>query len=129
MESKDKDIIKAAQALRDLCKSRKNCTTVSGEKSDCPLMGDCAEPVIPGEWDLPELEEPQEPEVLRELKELKLKEIKTIAHNIDYEHKFDREVNAALAEGWTLVKREVLIPRAVGAMMALYAELERYVYD
>lgn len=41
---------------------------------------------------------------------------------------FDDEVNAALEEGWTLVKREVLAPAVTDAYdyhRTLYAELER----
>lgn len=129
MDKRDKDMIRTAQTLRDLCKSRRNCTKLSGEKSDCPLIGGCAGPVFPDEWDMPELEEPQEPEILQELELRKLEEIKTIVYNIDYGREFDRDVNEALAAGWTLVKREVLIPRAAGAVIALYAELERYEDD
>ena len=51
-------------------------------------------------------------------------EIKTISNRAKAE--FDAEVNAALREGWELVKRECLI---VGAdhSPVLYAELERII--
>lgn len=53
-----------------------------------------------------------------------MKQIKTIA---DYKIKtFDEEVNAAIAEGWDLVKRDChLVGRDRGPM--LYAELEKEV--
>lgn len=60
-----------------------------------------------------------------------MKQIKTIMHRMETPgdgETFDREVNKALTEGWTLVKREVLRPyegphRTFYRM--LYAELER----
>lgn len=56
-------------------------------------------------------------------------QIKTIAKRIDDAKEFDAEVNAAIAEGWVLVKREVLQPLAhptngISRRM-LYAELGR----
>ena len=51
-------------------------------------------------------------------------EIKTITARIPTE--FDRLVNEALAEGWTLVKRDVLQPWNTDEFPRLYyAELER----
>lgn len=56
-------------------------------------------------------------------------QIKTIRNRLDNAEAFDKEVNAALAEGWTLTKREVLMPKAQGERIQthimLYAELER----
>lgn len=55
-------------------------------------------------------------------------EIKTIMHNVVYMNKFDEEVNQALAEGWELVRRDIL-PAGEGPSRywerTLYAELER----
>lgn len=60
-----------------------------------------------------------------------MKQIKTIMHRMDTPgdwETFDREVNKAIAEGWALVKRDVLRPyegpHHVFYRM-LYAELER----
>lgn len=49
-------------------------------------------------------------------------QIKTIHRRLDHSEEFDAEVNAALAEGWTLTKRAHIFPH-----YALYAELEREV--
>ena len=49
-----------------------------------------------------------------------MKQIKTILKGTDYLENFDAAVNAALAEGWTLTKREHIVP-----LRGLYAELER----
>lgn len=53
--------------------------------------------------------------------------IKTICYALEATAKFDEEVNAALAEGWQLVKREVLpgmsYTETNWAKRALYAEL------
>ena len=57
-----------------------------------------------------------------------MKQIKTIKYQFDAAETFDKTVNAALAEGWTLTKREVLPPADLGDRVAfrmLYAELER----
>jgi hypothetical protein len=58
-----------------------------------------------------------------------MKQIKTIKNRLDNAASFDKEVNAALAEGWQLTKREVLQPKAqsesLQAYTMLYAELER----
>lgn len=56
--------------------------------------------------------------------------IKTIRKKLEYAEEFDAGVNAALADGWKLVKREVLRPFSQpggGALahMMLYAELEK----
>lgn len=57
-----------------------------------------------------------------------MKQIKTIKNRLDNVVSFDKEVNAALAEGWTLTKREVLLPRAQTSTqytyIMVYAELE-----
>ena len=59
-------------------------------------------------------------------------EIKTIAERVENLEDFDKQVNEALAEGWELVRREVLPPYE-GAIhwwpRALYAELERIVEE
>lgn len=53
--------------------------------------------------------------------------IKTIIRNTDHVEKFDEEVNEAIADGWILVKREVLPGMQYNATnwawRALYAEL------
>lgn len=55
-------------------------------------------------------------------------EIKTIAAKLENLNNFDEQVNEALAEGWELVRREVLPPRQVAtAPTLLYAELERVI--
>lgn len=58
-----------------------------------------------------------------------MKQIKTIKNRLDNEKQFDAEVNAALADGWQLTKREVLMPtsqdRVHYTYIMLYAELER----
>ena len=53
-------------------------------------------------------------------------EIKTITEKAP--HHFDRAVNAALAEGWELVRRECFITGSDRAT-TFYAELERAVDD
>lgn len=59
-------------------------------------------------------------------------EIKTIMHKFNEVEKFDAEVNEAIADGWDLVRRDV-IPGWEGqttiAYRKLYAELERIVDD
>lgn len=58
-------------------------------------------------------------------------QIKTIKNRLDNAASFDEAVNAALAEGWQLKKREVLQPKAQSENMQtytmLYAELEKVV--
>lgn len=60
-----------------------------------------------------------------------MKQIKTIMKRdstLEFRNEFDREVNEALADGWTLTKREVLKPYEGGTITwhrMLYAELER----
>lgn len=59
-----------------------------------------------------------------------MKQIKTIVSTIDNHETFDKEVNDAIAGGWTLVKREVINPNNQPHFdtyfnIALYAELER----
>jgi hypothetical protein len=54
-------------------------------------------------------------------------EIKTIYKQMDLRREFDEEVNAALAAGWTLTRRDVLdgrpLPDNVFMHRGLYAEL------
>ena len=58
-----------------------------------------------------------------------MKQIKTIVHGVDDAEKFDKAVNAVIAEGWELTRRDVLRPNAhpsgVTSVTILYAELER----
>ena len=54
-----------------------------------------------------------------------MKQIKTIVIRLSSAEEFDRRVNAAIAEGWTLVKREPLIPHSGDKYTMLYAELEK----
>lgn len=51
-------------------------------------------------------------------------QIKTIVQKASEPEDFDREVNAALAEGWGLVRRDVL-PETLNGHRCFYAELER----
>lgn len=129
MNKKDLEVLKAARAIGDYCES------IGMRRTSCTMQFDYkGNSGKPEKREFPELEEPQEPEILQELelrklKEFKLKEIKTIAHNIDHMTEFDRDVNEALAAGWALVKREVLILQTPGKNIALYAELVRYDND
>ncbi len=52
-------------------------------------------------------------------------EIKTIWSELVNSDQFDDKVNAALAEGWELVRRDVLPRRVERGETLLYAELER----
>lgn len=54
-------------------------------------------------------------------------EIKTIKNRLDNAESFDKEVNAALAEGWELIRRDIIIPQTTDKYTMLYAELERYI--
>lgn len=57
-----------------------------------------------------------------------MKQIKTFMKRADDWVQFDAEVNKAIAEGWTLVKRDVLRPYEGPTRIfhrMLYAELER----
>ncbi len=60
-------------------------------------------------------------------------QIETILNRLDYSTFFDKEVNAALRDGWTLKKRAVLRPigqsESTYTYMLLYAELEKEVAD
>lgn len=125
MNKKDLEVLKAARAIGDYCES------IGMRRTSCTMQFDYkGNSGIPEKREFPELEEPQEPEILQEPEVLrKLKEIKTIARNIDYMSEFDERVNRALAAGWALVKREVLIPQTPGKNIALYAELVRYEDD
>lgn len=61
-----------------------------------------------------------------------MKQIKTILVKAEQLEEFDKKVNAALTEGWTLVKREVLqaYDRATCIFhRMLYAELEREIVE
>lgn len=53
-------------------------------------------------------------------------EIKTIWSELAYSNQFDTKVNSALAEGWELVRRDVLPRQVEHSDTLLYAELERY---
>ena len=55
-----------------------------------------------------------------------MKQIKTVVYRLDNAAGFDKEVNATIAEGLTLTKREHLIPLTEGKYTMLYAELERF---
>lgn len=52
-------------------------------------------------------------------------EIKTIWGELVRSNQFDAEVNEALADGWELVRREVLPRKVERSDTLLYAELER----
>ncbi|WP_105204555.1 hypothetical protein [Neobittarella massiliensis] len=58
-----------------------------------------------------------------------MKQIKTIVFRLDNRDNFDSMVNMAIAEGWKLKKRTVLVPKAQSddryTYIMLYAELER----
>lgn len=58
-----------------------------------------------------------------------MKQIKTIRNRLDNAAEFDREVNAALRDGWELKYRTVIVPMAhtdgCASHNTLYAELER----
>lgn len=63
-----------------------------------------------------------------------MKEIRTIKNSLENAATFDAEVNRALAEGWRLVRRDVLAPYVATVeertnvwSRLLYAELEREV--
>lgn len=56
-------------------------------------------------------------------------EIKTIKNILDNAEAFDKEVNAALVEGWELTRRDIIIPQTTDKYTMLYAELERYVEE
>ena len=58
-----------------------------------------------------------------------MKQIKTVIYNIDYAMDFDKDVNEALADGWTLIHREMRTPRIPDRKTLLYAELEKEVAD
>ena len=58
-----------------------------------------------------------------------MKQIKTVIWNIDYFDRFDKDVNEALADGWTLIYRELRTPRIPDRKTLLYAELEKEVAD
>lgn len=49
--------------------------------------------------------------------------IKTIGKKIVDANRFDEEVNAALDEGWDLVRRTVIVPQGDYGYLTLYAEL------
>ncbi len=58
-----------------------------------------------------------------------MRQIKTIRDRLNNCENFDRLVNEALANGWRLTRREILIPAAQVSgqytYIMLYAELER----
>lgn len=58
--------------------------------------------------------------------------IKTIKNRLDNAAQFDEDVNAALADGWVLARREVLLPQqphcgGTYLHIMLYAELQKEV--
>lgn len=61
-----------------------------------------------------------------------MKQIKTITYRLNNSKDFDKEVNEAIKEGWTLIERKVLLmsaqPNDGRTYMhnMLYAELERF---
>lgn len=59
-------------------------------------------------------------------KPTKLRKVKTIRKQLDYAESFDEAVNAALADGWYLVKRYTLPSYAENTYIMLVAELQRY---
>jgi hypothetical protein len=61
-----------------------------------------------------------------------MKQIKTILVKVEQLEEFDKRANNALAEGWTLVKREVLQAYDSATCIfhrMLYAELEREIVE
>lgn len=64
-----------------------------------------------------------------EIRSKRIKQIKTIRKKLDYSDGFDADVNAALADGWYLVKRYTLPSYNSATHTMLVAELQRYVYD
>ena len=54
-----------------------------------------------------------------------MKQIKTIRYRLENSEDFDSAVNAAIKEGWTLTRREVLMPPTDDKYIMLYAELEK----
>ena len=117
MSAREKEVIRAAHILKRYCAEHPchMCTLNSIE-----LCG------IPAGWVLPELEEAEPP---TEPTERKLVGIKTIEEIITSCDLFDKRVNEAIAEGWTLVKRDVLCDQTNHKYTTLIAELERYNHD
>ena len=63
-----------------------------------------------------------------------MKQIKTVVCTMDTPKRFDKEVNALLADGWELVKRKLVHQPGGNAFMteysyypAFYAEMEKEV--
>ena len=61
-----------------------------------------------------------------------MKQIKTVVYPIEYAHRYDKEINDLLADGWTLKRRNITnmcgeISEAFSSpiIKVLYAELER----
>jgi uncharacterized paraquat-inducible protein A len=54
-----------------------------------------------------------------------MKQIKTIRARLDNAEIFDEKVNAAIAEGWELKRRDFIPSRSENSFTMLYAELER----
>lgn len=50
-------------------------------------------------------------------------QIKTIKCRLDYSEDFDKEVNTALNHGWTLAKRELVVPNTSDKHIMVYAEM------
>ena len=62
-----------------------------------------------------------------------MKQIKTVIYPIESAHKYDKEVNSLIADGWQLKRRTVTNMRGEvseafnhSTIQILYAELERY---
>ena len=53
-----------------------------------------------------------------------MKQIKTISKFLDDAKTFDQEVNQAINDGWTLKRRDVIVPHGDQRASSLYAELE-----
>lgn len=115
MNKKDLEVLKAAKVLHDYCERTNRCV------DDCPLNGCGCMGDSPEFWQLPENTPEPKPN--------KLAEAKTLRKQMDYAEEFDKELNQALAAGWTLVKREVINPQTTDKHIMLYAELERYEND
>lgn len=53
-----------------------------------------------------------------------MKQIKTIMADLADCEAFDRKVNEAIENGWTLKRRDVIVPHGQHRVSSLYAELE-----
>ena len=50
-------------------------------------------------------------------------QIRTIGYQLDYAERFDEAVNTAIREGWTLTKREIIVPNTEDKKIMVYAEM------